>query len=50
MGTRNFLVPRDLIEDFADAIEEHGFDNCIVGTTPDSEIEISIDYTLTSEK
>jgi hypothetical protein len=44
MRTRNFLVPQELIEDFAHAIEEHSFDNCIVGTTPDSEIEISIDY------
>lgn len=50
MRTRNFLVPQDLIEDFADAIEEHGFDNCIVGTTPDSEIEISIDYDTDQRK
>lgn len=27
MRTRNFLVPQELIENFADAIEEHGFDN-----------------------
>jgi hypothetical protein len=44
MRTRNFLVPQKLIEDFATAIEENVFDNCIVGTTPDGEIEISIDY------
>jgi hypothetical protein len=50
MRTRNFLVPQDLIENFADAIEEHGFDNCIVGTTPDSEIEISIDYDTDQRK
>lgn len=50
MRTRNFLVPQELIENFADAIEEHGFDNCIVGTTPDSEIEISIDYETNQKK
>ena len=50
MRTRNFLVPQELIEKFADAIEEHGFDNCIVGTTPDSEIEISIDYETNQKK
>lgn len=50
MRTRNFLVPQDLIEEFATAIEEHGFDNCIVGTTPDSEIEISIDYDTDQKK
>jgi hypothetical protein len=50
MRTRNFLVPQDLIEDFATAIEEHGFDNCIVGTTPDSEIEISIYYDTDQKK
>jgi hypothetical protein len=44
MRTRNFLVPQELIEDFATAIEENEFDNCIVGTTPDGEIEISIEY------
>jgi hypothetical protein len=44
MRTRNFLVPQELIEDFATAIEENELDNCIVGTTPDGEIEISIDY------
>jgi hypothetical protein len=44
MRTRNFLVPQELIEDFATAIEENEFDNSIVGTTPDGEIEISIDY------
>lgn len=50
MRTRNFLVPLELFENFADAIEEHGFDNCIVGTTPDSEIEISIDYETNQRK
>ena len=44
MRTRNFLVPQELIEDFATAIEENEFDNCIVGTTSDGEIAISIDY------
>lgn len=50
MRTRNFLVPQDLIIEFVEAIEEHGFDNCIVGTTPDSEIEISIDYETNQKK
>lgn len=44
MKTRNFLVPQDLIEEFATAIEENNFRNCIEGITPNSEIEISIDY------
>ena len=50
MRTRNFLVPQELIENFAGAIEEHGFDKCIVGTTSDSEIEIGIDYDIDQKK
>lgn len=44
MKTRNFLVPQELIEDFAVAIEENEFDNRIVGITTDSKIEIRTDY------
>ena len=50
MKTRNFLVPQDLIEDFATAIEENNFRNCIEGITPNSEIEISIDYDNNQKK
>lgn len=50
MRTRNFLVPQDLIEEFADAIEENDFSNCIVGTTSESEIEIKIDYDTDERK
>jgi hypothetical protein len=50
MRTRNFLVPLDLIENFAEAIEENDFANYIVGVTPDSEIEISIDYDTNQKK
>lgn len=44
MRTRHFLVPQDLIEEFADAIEDNDFSNHIVGTTAEGEIEISINY------
>lgn len=44
MRTRNFLVPVDLIENFATAIEENDFANHIVGVSAEGGIEISIDY------
>ena len=50
MRTRNFLVPQDLIEEFADAIEENNFSNCIIGTSAEGEIEISIDYDTDERK
>lgn len=50
MRTRNFLVPQDLIEEFADAIEENDFCNHIVGTTGDGDIEISIEYETDQRK
>ena len=50
MRTRNFLVPQDLIIEFVEAIEEHDFANHIVGTTAESEIEISIDYDTNQRK
>lgn len=50
MRTRNFLVPQDLIEEFADAIEDNDFCNHIVGTTAEGEIEISIDYDTDQRK
>lgn len=50
MRTRNFLVPQDLIIQFVEAIEEHDFSNHIVGTTAESEIEISIDYDTNQRK
>ncbi len=50
MRTRNFLVPTDLIEEFATAIEENEFDNHIVGTSSEGEIEISIDYDSDQKK
>ena len=50
MRTRNFLVPTDLIEEFATAIEEYEFDNRIVGTSSEGEIEISIDYDADQKK
>lgn len=50
MRTRNFLVPQDLIIQFVESIEEHDFANHIVGTTTESEIEISIDYDTNQRK
>ena len=50
MRTRNFLVPQDLIFEFVEAIEENDFSNHIVGTTVESEIEISIDYDTDQRK
>lgn len=50
MRTRNFLVPQDLIYEFVEAIEENDFSNHIVGTTAESEIEISIDYDTDQRK
>lgn len=50
MRTRNFLVPQDLIFEFVEAIEENDFRNHIVGTTAESEIEISIDYDTNQRK
>ena len=50
MRTRNFLVPQDLIYEFVEAIEENDFNNHIVGTTAESEIEISIDYDTDQRK
>lgn len=50
MRTRNFLVPEELIIQFVEAIEEHEFDNHIVGTTAENEIEISIDYDTDQRK
>ena len=50
MSTRNFLVPQDLIYEFVEAIEEKDFSNHIVGTTAESEIEISIDYDTNQRK
>jgi hypothetical protein len=50
MRTRNFLVPHDLIFEFVDAIEENDFCNHILGTTTESEIEISIDYDTNQRK
>lgn len=50
MRTRNFLVPQDLIYEFVEAIEENDFSNHIVGTTAESEIEISIDYDTNQRK
>ncbi len=50
MRTRNFLVPQDLIFEFVEAIEENDFCNHIVGTTAESEIEISIDYDTNQRK
>lgn len=50
MRTRNFLVPQDLIFEFVEAIEENDFSNHIVGTTAESEIEISIDYDTNQRK
>lgn len=50
MSTRNFLVPQDLIYEFVEAIEENDFSNHIVGTTAESEIEISIDYDTNQRK
>jgi stringent starvation protein B len=50
MRTRNFLVPQDLIHEFVEAIEENDFSNHIVGTTAESEIEISIDYDTDQRK
>ena len=50
MRTRNFLVPQDLIFEFVEAIEENDFRNHIVGTTAESEIEISIDYDTDQRK
>ena len=50
MRTRNFLVPQNLIIEFVESIEEHDFDNHIIGTTAESEIEISIDYDTNQRK
>lgn len=50
MRTRNFLVPQDLVYVFVEAIEENDFSNQIVGTTAESEIEISIDYDTDQRK
>ena len=50
MRTRNFLVPQDLIFEFVEAIEENDFSNCIIGTTAEGEIEISIDYDTDERK
>jgi predicted nucleotidyltransferase len=41
-------VPQDLIEEFAEAIE-NDLNNHIVEATPDSEIKISIDYDTARE-
>jgi hypothetical protein len=43
-------VPQDLIYEFVEAIEENDFSNHIVGTTAESEIEISIDYDTNQRK
>lgn len=50
MRTRNFLGPQDLILEFVEAIEANDFCNHIVGTTAESEIEISIDYDTNQRK
>lgn len=50
MRTRNFLVPTDLIENFASAIEENDFANHIVGVSADGDIELSIDYDPNQKK
>ena len=50
MKDPKFFSTQDLIEEFADAIEENNFSNCIVETTSEGEIEIKIDYDTDERK
>lgn len=44
MRTKEFEVPVELIEEFADALDEHELSNSIQGTNDEGEILIIVQY------
>lgn len=44
MKTKELLVPKEIIEEFADLISEHEIENFIQGSTEEGDIIVEVQY------